>query len=209
MSRWREYICLIGLALSGTIRSAASIGAKNIPERIWMMRNVVLTRMARVFLGGLMLSSVSVAAHAAPPLTATATVLTLAGAKTVLKAAEQTADSLKAPSSIAIVDTSGTLVAFESLDGVRAGSPALAIGKARTAALLQRPSSEIEDNTNNGRIAMVTAGLLALRGGIPLRAGNAVVGAVGVAGMNKDNDVKIATAAAAQFASAVASQSKQ
>ena len=173
------------------------------------MRNGVLALTARVFVGGLILSSVSVAAQAAPPLTATAKVLTLAGAKTVLKAAEESADALKAPSSIAIVDTSGTLVAFESLDGVRAGSPDLAIGKARTAALLQRPSEEIENNTNNGRTAMVTAGLLALRGGIPLRAGNAVVGAVGVAGMNKDNDVKIATAAAAQFAAAVANQSGQ
>ena len=174
-----------------------------------MMRNVVLTQMTRVFLGGMLLSSVAVAAQAAPPLTAPSTVLTLAGAKTVLKAAEQAADGLKAPSSIAVVDTSGTLVAFESLDGVRAGSPALAIGKARTAALLQRPSEEIENNTNNGRTAMVTAGFLALRGGIPLRAGNVVVGAVGVAGMNKDNDVKISTEAAAAFASAVASQNKQ
>src|ERR1700733_13760574 len=164
-----------------------------------MMRNVVLALTARVFLGGLILSSVSFAAQAAP-LTATVKVLTHAGADTVLKAAEEAAEALKAPSSIAIVDTSGTLVAFESLDGVRAGSPDLAIGKARAAALLQRPSSEIEDNTNNGRTAMVTAGFLALRGGIPLRAGNVVVGAVGVAGMNKDNDVKIATEDAAQVA---------
>jgi len=173
-----------------------------------MMRNAVFALTARVFWGGLILSSVAAAANATP-LTATTQVLTLAGAKTVLNAAEETADTLKAPSSIAIVDTSGTLVAFESLDGVRAGSPELAIGKARTAALLQRPSSEIEDNTNNGRTAMVTAGFLALRGGIPLRAGNVVVGAVGVAGMNKDNDVKIATAAAAQFAAAVAKQAGQ
>ena len=166
------------------------------------MRNVVLALTARVFLGGLILSSVSFAAQAAP-LTAAVKVLTHAGADTVLKAAEEAAEALKAPSSIAIVDTSGTLVAFESLDGVRAGSPDLAIGKARAAALLQRPTAEIENNTNNGRPAFVTAGFVSLRGGVPLRAGNEVVGAVGVAGLNKDNDVKIATAAAEKFASAV------
>jgi glc operon protein GlcG len=166
------------------------------------MRNMVLTLTARVFLGGLILSSVFPEAQAAP-LTATVKVITQAGAQTALKAAEVTAEALKAPCSIAIVDPSGTLVAFESLDGVRAGSPDLAIGKARAAALLQRPTSEIEDSTNHGRTAFVTAGFLTLRGGVPLRAGNEVVGAIGVAGLNKDNDVKIATAAADKFASAV------
>ena len=166
------------------------------------MRNIALALTARVFLGGLILSSVFIEAQAAP-LTATVKVITQAGAQTALEAAEETAEALKAPCSIAIVDPSGTLVAFESLDGVRAGSPDLAIGKARAAALLQRPTSEIEDSTNHGRTAFVTAGFLTLRGGVPLRAGNEVVGAIGVAGLNKDNDVKIATAAAEKFASAV------
>jgi glc operon protein GlcG len=173
-----------------------------------MMRNMVFALAARALLGGVILSSVSLAAQAAP-LTATVKVMTYAGAQTALKAAEATAKSLNAPSSIAIVDASGTLVAFESLDGVRAGSPDLAIGKARAAALLQRPTEEIENNTNQGRTAFVTAGFLSLRGGVPLRAGNQVVGAIGVAGLNKDNDVKISTTAAAKFASAVAAEAGQ
>jgi glc operon protein GlcG len=87
------------------------------------------------------------------------------------------------------------------LDGVRSGSPDLAIGKARTSALLQRPSAETEANVDNGRQAFATAGLMTLRGGVPLMAGEQVVGAVGVASLNKDNDVTIAQAAAAAFAS--------
>jgi glc operon protein GlcG len=67
--------------------------------------------------------------------------------------------------------------------------------------LLQRPSAEAEDNVDHGRVAFVTAGLMTLRGGVPLTAGGQVVGAVGVAGLNKDNDVTIAQAAAAAFAS--------
>ena len=139
----------------------------------------------------------------AAQLTNVVSVVNHAGAQLVLQAAQKAALQLDAPCSIAVVDPSGTLVAFESFDGVRAGSPDLAIGKARAAALLQRPTSEIEDKTNQGRTAFVTAGFMALRGGVPLLDGEAVVGAVGIAGLNKDNDVKIATEAAAAFLSAV------
>jgi glc operon protein GlcG len=128
-------------------------------------------------------------------------VISEAGARQVITAAEQEADKLHAPCAIAVVDESGTLVAFLKMDGVRAGSPDLAIGKARTSALLQRPSAETENNVDNGRLAFVTAGLMTLRGGVPLMAGKEVVGAVGVASLNKDNDVTIAEAAAAAFAS--------
>jgi glc operon protein GlcG len=123
------------------------------------------------------------------------------GAQQVLIAAEHEAEKLHAPCAIAVVDASGILVAFLKMDGVRPGSPDLAIGKARTSALLQRPSAEAEDNVDHGRVAFVTAGLMTLRGGVPLTAGGQVVGAVGVAGLNKDNDVTIAQAAAAAFAS--------
>jgi glc operon protein GlcG len=133
--------------------------------------------------------------------TVPAKVISEAGAQQVLSAAQHEAESLHAPCAIAVVDASGILVAFVKMDGVRAGSPDLAIGKARTSALLQRPSAETEDNVNNGRLAFVTAGLMTLRGGVPLKAGSEVVGAVGVASLNKDNDVKIAEAAAAAFAS--------
>jgi glc operon protein GlcG len=123
------------------------------------------------------------------------------GAQQVLVAAEHEAEKLHAPCAIAVVDASGTLVAFLKMDGVRSGSPDLAIGKARTSALLQRPSAETESNVDNGRLAFVTAGLMTLRGGVPLKAGGQVVGAVGIASLNKDNDVTIAQAAAAAFES--------
>jgi glc operon protein GlcG len=133
-------------------------------------------------------------------------VISEAGARQVITAAEQEAEKLHAPCAIAVVDESGTLVAFLKMDGVRAGSPDLAIGKARTSALLQRPSAETENNVDNGRLAFVTAGLMTLRGGVPLMAGKEVVGAVGVASLNKDNDVTIAQAAAAAYASTSSAQ---
>jgi glc operon protein GlcG len=139
-------------------------------------------------------------AWAADP-TLTVKTISESGAHLVLVAAEHEAERLHAPCAIAVVDASGTLVAFLKMDGVRSGSPDLAIGKARTSALLQRPSAETEDNVDKGRLAFVTAGLMTLRGGVPLKAGGQVVGAVGVASLNKDNDVTIAQAAAAAFES--------
>jgi glc operon protein GlcG len=124
-------------------------------------------------------------------------VLDQAGAQTVLQAAKESAQQRRAPSAIAVVDPAGDLLAFQRMDGVRAASADLAIEKARTAARLQRPTEEIEDSVNRGRTAFVTAGIVALRGGMPIRVNGEVVGAVGVAGLSKETDTGIANAAAA------------
>jgi glc operon protein GlcG len=129
----------------------------------------------------------------------TITMMTLdqAGAQTVLQAATESAQQRNAPSAIAVVDAAGDLLAFQRMDGVRPASADLAIEKARTAARLQRPTAEIEDNINQGRTAFVTAGIVALRGGMPIRVNGEVVGAVGIAGLSKETDTDIANTAAA------------
>src|SRR5712691_4523937 len=118
-----------------------------------------------------------------------------AGAQTVLQAAKESAQQRNAPSAIAVVDPAGDLLAFQRMDGVRPASADLAIDKARTAARLQRPTAEIEDNINQGRTAFVTARITALRGGMPVRVGGEVVGAVGIAGLSKEIDAEIAKTA--------------
>jgi glc operon protein GlcG len=123
-------------------------------------------------------------------------VLDLAGAQTILQAAKESAQQQNAPSAIAVVDPAGDLLAFERMDSVRPASADLAIEKARTAARLQRPTAEIEDNIDKGRTAFVTADIMALRGGVPIRVNGEVVGAVGVAGLSKENDSGIANTAA-------------
>src|ERR1700682_4752821 len=124
-------------------------------------------------------------------------ILDQAGAQTVLQSAKESARQRNAPSAIAVVDPAGDLLAFQRMDGVRPASADLAIQKARTAARLQRPTAEIEDNINQGRTAFVTAGIMALRGGIPVRVNGEVVGAVGIAGLSKKTDTEIARTAAA------------
>lgn len=124
-------------------------------------------------------------------------VLDQAGAQTVLRAAQESAQQRNAPSAIAVVDPAGDLLAFQRMDGVRPASADLAIQKARTAARLRRPTAEIEDNIDEGRTAFVTANIVALRGGMPVRLNGQVVGAVGIAGLSKETDTDIAKAAAA------------
>jgi glc operon protein GlcG len=124
-------------------------------------------------------------------------VLDQVGAQTVLQAARESAQQRNAPSAIAVVDPAGDLLAFQRMDGVRPASADLAIDKARTAARLRRPTAEIEDSTNQGRTAFVTAGIPVLRGGMPIHVNGEVVGAVGVAGLSKETDTEIASTAAA------------
>jgi glc operon protein GlcG len=128
-------------------------------------------------------------------------ILDQAGAQTVLQAAKEGAQQRKAPSAIAVVDPAGDLLAFERMDGVRPASADLAIQKARTAARLRRSTAEIEDNIDQGRTAFVTAEIVALRGGMPVQVNGETVGAVGVAGLSKENDTEIARTAAVALSS--------
>jgi glc operon protein GlcG len=152
-------------------------------------------------LGSAVAAVVAVVGLSAEAQTVSVTALDQTGAQTVLQAAKEGAQQRNAPSAIAVVDPAGDLLAFERMDGVRPASAELAIQKARTAARLRRPTVEIEDNIDHGRIAFVTAEILALRGGVPVHANGAVVGAVGVAGLSKETDTEIAKAAAAVLTS--------
>lgn len=139
----------------------------------------------------------SACCFAANAQTVSVQVLDQSGAQAALAAAVRSAEARHAPSAIAVVDPAGDLLAFERMDGVRPASVELAIQKAHTAARLQRPTAEIENNINHGRTAFVTADIPALQGGTPIRVGNQVVGAVGVAGLSKETDVEISAIAAA------------
>jgi glc operon protein GlcG len=123
--------------------------------------------------------------------------LNLDGARTVLHAAEQMAQQLSAPSSLAVVDAAGDLILFEQMRGARPIGIDLAIGKARSAARYWDSTQVLESTINTGRPAAITAETIQMNGGVPIRVGGTVVGAVGVSGLVTDNDIKIAGDAAA------------
>jgi glc operon protein GlcG len=122
--------------------------------------------------------------------------LSLDGARSALHAAEQSARQLSAPSSLAVVDAAGDLILFEQMQGARPIGVGLAIAKARSAARYQEATQALEATINTGRPAAITASMVQMDGGVPIRLGGTVVGAVGVSGLDKTNDIKIAQAAA-------------
>lgn len=94
---------------------------------------------------------------------------------------------------IALVDDGGHPLHLDRLDGARANTVAVALGKARTAALLHAPSSglaaRIKDNPG-----LLALDLMPLQGGLPLMCGADCVGGLGVSGVQAHQDEQCAAA---------------
>lgn len=128
--------------------------------------------------------------------------LTLDAARQAMSAAVAAAQRLHAPGgSVALVDDGGHLVMLERLDGSFPASAAVAIEKARTAAVFRMATRNFEDAVSKGRLSLVAVDvMLPLRGGVPLLRGGVVVGAVGVSGAaSAQQDDEIADAVAQAF----------
>lgn len=120
--------------------------------------------------------------------------LTLEGAKRIMAAAEAEAARHQWNVAIAIVDEAGELLLFQKLDGTQVASVDIAIGKARTAARFRRPSKALEDTTAKRPTLMAVGGILPLEGGVPIVVEGRVIGAVGVSGVQSQQDAQIAEA---------------
>jgi len=130
--------------------------------------------------------------------TADRKVITLDGAKAILAAAEAEAAKNKWTVAIAVVDESGNLIAFHKIDDTQVGSIDIAIGKARTAARMKRPTKALEDAVAGGRTVMLAVdGITPLEGGVPVMLDGRVIGAVGVSGVTSQQDAQVAQAGAA------------
>jgi uncharacterized protein GlcG (DUF336 family) len=127
-----------------------------------------------------------------------------AGAEVVLNAAEKLARDQGLRVVIAVVDPWGELVALRRTEGAQIASSRVALDKARTAAIFVRPSREMEEQVTNGRLgALALHGAACLTGGIPLKVGDEVVGAIGTSGETPDEDEAASIAgAAADFSTA-------
>src|SRR3954453_1992773 len=121
-----------------------------------------------------------------------------AGASTVLAAAEREALDQGLRVVVAVVDPWGELVALTRTPAAQAAPSRVAVDKARTAAIFVRPSREMEEQVSSGRLgALALHGAACLTGGIPLKVGREVVGAVGPRGETPDEDEAISLAGAA------------
>jgi len=126
-------------------------------------------------------------------------------AQAILVAAIQKAVDTKAPSNIAVVDPYGHLVAFARMDGAPLVSIDVSLKKAKTVSMFggRIRTGDLMNATSPGGslygIERTNNGLIFFGGGVPLKAGGAFVGAIGVSGGTSDQDVAIANAAAASL----------
>jgi uncharacterized protein GlcG (DUF336 family) len=142
-----------------------------------------------VFLGGMAL--------AAGAQTVDKKVLNLDGARKVAAAAEAEAKKNGWNVVIVVVDDGGNLLYLQRMDGTQTGSIQVAIDKARTAQAFKRPTKVFEDAIAGGRTAILGLnGALPLEGGLPVKVGDQVVGAIGVSGVTSQQDGQIAKAGA-------------
>ena len=95
---------------------------------------------------------------------------------------------------IAVVDNHGFLVYYERMDDTQTGSVQIALDKAKTAAMLRRPTKAIEDGITKGRVALLSIAPGPLEGGLPIMSGGKVIGGIGVSGANSDQDAAAAVA---------------
>jgi len=81
------------------------------------------------------------------------------------------------------------------MDGSTPANAAIAIEKARTAAMSRRTSGSWEERVKGGRTVMLKMpGILPVQGGVPILVESTCVGSVGVSGVQSHEDEQIAQA---------------
>jgi len=118
--------------------------------------------------------------------------ISLAMAQTIAQAALAQCESMGFKVSVAVVDRAGLTIVMLRGDGAGLHTPEGAERKAYTARTFSQPSadfvkrlSERPDTVGSRQYTRV----LALGGGLPIKAGNEVVGAVGISGSPGKDDV--------------------
>jgi uncharacterized protein GlcG (DUF336 family) len=140
--------------------------------------------------------------------------ITLEVARRVIAAAERKAAEIGQPMNIAVADAGGNLVAHVRMDGAWIGSIDISIKKAWTARAFDLPTKDLAAHSQSGGqffgIHASNGGqVMIFAGGIPLREGRQVVGAIGVSGGSGAQDQAVAEAGAAALELLAATVSAQ
>lgn len=138
------------------------------------------------------------------PLSSPQAVIHHAAALRVIAAAVAHAEKIGIRVCVAVLDSAGTLAGFVRMPGAFLVSGEIAMRKARGAAAIGVPADVVEqiltEEAPRVREGLLHAGFNLIRGGVPLRDGEALIGAVGVSGGSEAQDVECAQAAAAALA---------
>ena len=130
--------------------------------------------------------------------------ITLADARRIIAAAEMKAQEIGQPMNIAVVDHGGNLIAHVRMDNAWIGSVDISIKKAWTARAFDIATKDLAENSQSGDQffgihVSNDCRVMIFAGGIPLKRGEQVVGAIGVSGGMGKQDQAVAEAGAAAF----------
>ncbi|TGD84123.1 heme-binding protein [Mycolicibacterium sp. CH28] len=130
--------------------------------------------------------------------------LTLTGAQRVLHASLEVAGELGVAVCVAVTDRCGQLLAFARMDGAALLSVSIAQDKAYTVAAFDGLATHdwfdlIKDEPALLHGIVKTERLIVFAGGVPVRSGGVLVGAVGVSGGSAEQDRAVAEAGAHVF----------
>ena len=130
--------------------------------------------------------------------------ITLKQARTIIAAAEKKAEEIGQPMNIAVVDEGGNLVAHVRMDNAWLGSINISINKAFTSRAFDITTKDLGENSQPGQQfygihASNHNRIMIFAGGIPIKEGERVVGAIGVSGGSGVQDHSVAEAGAKAF----------
>ena len=130
--------------------------------------------------------------------------ITLEDARRIIAAAEKKAVEIGQPMNIAVADAGGNIVAHVRMDNAWIGSIDISIKKAWTARAFDITTRDLASNSQSGDQffgihASNNGKVMILAGGIPIKKGRKVVGAIGVSGGSGEQDHSVAEAGAAAY----------
>ena len=120
--------------------------------------------------------------------------LTLEDCKKMSAAAEAESRRHNWNVAIAILDDGGHLLHLVRMDGATPANAAIAVEKARTAAMTRRPSKMWEERVAGGRLSMLKMPVLPVQGGLPIMVEGTCVGGIGASGVQSHEDEQIVQA---------------
>lgn len=121
--------------------------------------------------------------------------LSLEDAKKMVAAGQALAKNNGWRLAIAVVDSGGHPILVERMDGAQRSASVIAVEKAWTAVMYQRPSKFFEDTVTAGRLVVMTLpGVTTVEGGLPVVVDGQYIGAIGVSGAKSPEDSQVAKA---------------
>ena len=132
--------------------------------------------------------------------------LDLSDARILIEGAAAKAREIGVPMCIAVVDESGTLIAFERMDGGKVTSVTIAQDKASTAAAARKATHDYNAANVPGNLAFgihteVGGRLSTVGGGLPVMVDGEVVGGIGLSSGTPQQDMDCAQAGIDHFES--------